>query len=80
MRICASAGSAWGFRYLLRRLGGVWAQEKDIYFCQTRSTYTLSYLPAYPAASAEDSSITYHHVADRREYHGPHTENIPHYT
>lgn len=33
-----------GFKIVIRSYGGVWAQEKDVYFTQMASTYTASYL------------------------------------
>ena len=45
------------FQRLVRNMDGVWAGS-DIYFVQTQSQYTASYLPAYPLKSEEDSTIS----------------------
>ena len=68
-----------GFKIVIRSYGGVWAQEKDVYFTQMASTYTASYLPRYPEKSPNDSSVTYHHIQDFWQYNGPATENIRQY-
>ena len=64
---------------VIRSYGGVWAQEKDVYFTQMASTYTASYLPRYPEKSPNDSSVTYNHIKDFWQYNGPATENIRQY-
>jgi hypothetical protein len=68
-----------GFKIVIRSYGGVWAQEKDVYFTQMASTYTASYLPRYPEKSPNDSSVTYNHIKDFWQYNGPATENIRQY-
>lgn len=44
------------FQYKIKNIGGVWASN-DVYFMQTRDSYSAAYKPCYPKSSPRDMII-----------------------
>jgi len=56
------------FKRMIKEKGGVW-QSEDVYFFQTRDTYSAEYLPEFPRYSERDLIVEENHTLGLTMYY-----------